>query len=259
MLKYFISREFLYTLGALFFAGIMAYLAIFFLILPLYTRHGSGITVPDIQEMSLNLAEDALEEVNLRPDILDSVYVEGLAPGTVIKQYPSPYTRVKPGRLVSLTINQRQAPMVTVPDLTDMILYQAKVQLEGVKLSLGKITYVPKLGKDKLLSYSYQGKQLQINDKVPLGSKIDVVVKQGVGSKMVGVPDLMGQSYEDALNIVQGIGLNLVPNYRTGGEPEEQGLIYRQLPKGEFGESLNVGSSIDVFIYGEEPQSSEGI
>lgn len=259
MLKYFISREFLYTLGALFFAGIVAYLAIFFLILPLYTRHGSGITIPDVQEMNLSSAENALDDVNLRPKIADSVYVEGLEPGTVIKQYPAPFTRVKPGRLVSLTINQRTAPMVIVPDLTDMILYQAKVQLEGVKLSLGKITYVPKLGKDKLLSYSYKGKQLQAEDRVPLGSKIDVVVKQGVGSKKVGVPDLLGQTYEDALNIVQATGLNLVPNYRAGGEPEEQGFIHRQIPKAEFGASLNVGSSIDVFIYGEEPESTEGI
>ena len=166
MLKYFISREFLYTLGALFVGGILVYLAIFFLILPLYTRHGSGITIPDVQELALSNAEEALDDVNLRPQVSDSVYVEGLEPGTVIKQYPAPYTRVKPGRLVSLTINQRQAPMVLVPDLTDMILYQAKVQLEGVKLGLGKITYVQKLGKDKLLSYSYKGQQLQKGDKV---------------------------------------------------------------------------------------------
>ncbi|MEM8887825.1 MAG: PASTA domain-containing protein [Bacteroidota bacterium] len=257
MLKYFISREFLYTLGALFVGGILVYLAIFFLILPLYTRHGAGITIPDVQEMALGSAEDALDDVKLRPQVSDSVYVEGLEPGTVIKQYPAPYTRVKPGRLVSLTINQRQAPMVIVPDLKDMILYQAKVQLEGVKLGLGKITYVPKLGKDKLLSYAYKGQQLKPGDRVPLGSKIDVVVKQGVGSKMVVVPDLIGLNYEDAVNLIQSIGLNLVPNYRAGGEPEEQGLIYRQVPKAEYGESLNVGSSVDVFIYGEAPESRE--
>ena len=190
MLKYFISREFLITLAGLAIAGVLVYLAVFFMILPLYTRHGSGITVPDVQGKSYREAQKILDDADLRPDLTDSVYVEGLAPGTIIKQYPGPYSRVKPDRLVSLTINQDLPPMVAVPEIEEMILYQAKVRLEGLKLALGRVSYVPHIGKDKVLKASYKGEPIKVGTKIPLGAKIDVVVGQGLGSQRVPVPIL---------------------------------------------------------------------
>lgn len=258
MLRYFISREFFLTLLGLVVLGGLIYLAFFFWILPGYARHGKGITVPDVQQLSLAEARAALEDADLRPVVMDSTYIEDLPPGTVIKQYPEAYKRVKPDRSISLTINQRNAPMIAVPDIRDMILYQAKVALEGRRLSLGKVTMVPDIAKDVVLQVNYQGAELAKGDKVPVGAKIDVVVGQGQGSIRVQIPDLTGLTYEEALNIINNSMLQLGGvSYNPDSPPDQDGRVYAQRPRPSIGDSIRAGSPIDLFVYGAEPVENE--
>lgn len=258
MLRYFISKEFFLTVLGLIVLGGLLYLTVFFWILPGYARHGKGITVPDVQQMTLSEAMEALEDADLRPFVMDSTYLENVPAGTVLQQYPEAYKRVKPDRRISLTINQRTPPMVSVPKITDMILYQAKVALEGRRLSLGKVTFVPDISKDVVLEVSYQGEPVAKGDKVPVGAKIDVVVSKAQGTMRVAVPDLTGLTYEEALNIISNSLLQLGGvSYNPGGPVDQYGRVYSQRPKPGFGDSVRVASPIDIFVYGPEPVENE--
>ncbi|MEL6851761.1 MAG: PASTA domain-containing protein [Bacteroidota bacterium] len=263
MFKYFVSREFLFTLLGLVGLGVLTYLALFFLILPMYTRHGAGITVPDVQEMSYAEALELLDDADLRPDEEPvSIYMEGMAPGLVVKQYPGPYSRVKPGRLVSLTINQSRPPMVAVPLIKDMILYQAKVRLEGKKLAVGRVTRVPHIGKDKVLEVKYNGQDIsgKSNIKVPMGSRIDVVVGQGLGAYRVKIPDLTGLTYDEGYGLLKDMGLGIGSVvYNSRGPSEELGKIYAQTPRSGVGDSVRIGTTISLSVYGTAPEANEGI
>lgn len=260
MLKYFISREFLITVLGLIGAGIFIYILIFFWFLPAYTRHGDGLLVPDVNTLSVAEAEEALKDAGLRPMIADSVFREELPPRTVIKQYPTPYSRVKPNRTVSLTVNKVQPPMVAMPEIVDMSLYQAKARLEIWKLGIGKVTRIQDISENVVLKATFDGDEIDPGTKIPQGSKIDLVVSQGLGYVKVQVPDLVGYTYEEALSILGELGLGLGSvDYNPNGPEEQSGRVYAQNPKASFGDSVRMGFSIDIYVYGQEPEGQEGI
>ena len=260
MLKYFISREFALTLIGLIALGALVYLGIFFWFLPAYTRHGDSIVVPEVEELSEKEAFRVLEAADLRPVTVDSSYNSELPPGTVLSQYPRQHSFVKPDRTISLTINQKAAPQVNMPEIIDLSLYQAKARLESWKLRLGQVTRVPDVAENTILEARYEGKLIKSGTKLPEGAKIDVIVSDGKGSVSVAVPDLNGYSYSDALNLLRDLGLTLGGvYYNAGGPTDMNGQVYSQNPKPGPRDSVQIGSPIDIYVYGSEPEENEGI
>lgn len=261
MLRYFISREFFFTLLGLAGLGVAVYFLIFFLILPTYTRHGDGVLVPDVSEYPLGEAEELLEDAKLRIGLIDSVYIDHLPPGIVVKQYPAPYSRVKPKRRIALTFNKFTPPMVSMPEVEELSLYQAQVRLENWGLSIGQRIEVPDIADNVVLEAIFNGRRIQPGTKIPQGSKITVKVAVKKRGIKVEIPDLMGYTYADAVTLLREIGLGpgaIVYN-PNNPNPEADGRVYNQRPAYEIGDSINAGSSVDLFIYGSEPQTKEGI
>jgi len=261
MFRYFISREFLLTLLGIGLLGVLLYLAIFFWILPVYTRHGSGILVPDVGELPYQEAVKTLKKSKLRPTAEpDSVFMENLPPGVIIKQYPAPYSRVKPNRTISLTINKFQPPMVSMPEVIDQTLYQAKVRLENWGLSIGSVMRKPDIAENAVLEVKHKGTDIKPGTKIPRGSKIDLIVGSGRMSGKVTLPDLEGYTYEDAVAILTDLNLGLGSLvYTPNGPADKMGTIYDQRPRYVQGDSVRKGSAIDLYIYGTEPATNEGI
>ncbi|MDX1908739.1 MAG: PASTA domain-containing protein [Bacteroidia bacterium] len=253
MLRYFFSREFFLTLVGLIGGAVLLYLMIFFWFLPAYTRHGEGVLVPDVSQMRTEEAIKALETAHLNPVLLDSQYIETLPPGAVIKQYPAPYSRVKPNRSISLTINKRQPPVVALPDIKNISLYQAKARLESWRLGVGKVTRIPDNAENQVLSVLFENRELKTGDLVPQGSRIDLNVGGGLNTNRVAAPDLSGLSYDEALSTLRGLGLNLGGIAYNPNGPN--GQVFGQRPRA--GDSLRVGEAVDLFIYGQIPQENE--
>jgi eukaryotic-like serine/threonine-protein kinase len=260
MFRYFISREFFLTILALAGGGIVLYLLIFFWFLPIYTRHGDSVVVPDLYEMTLDEARKSLQKEGLRPAAEEEVFVADLPPGVVVRQYPAPYSRVKPGRTITLTVNKIDPPMVPLPQLSDLSLYQAKSRLESWKLGVGKVSREPDIAENIVLRAVYEGKEIKQGDKVPQGAKIELVVGAGLNSGKVPVPSLVGKSYEDALALLEQLGLGLGSVvYNPNGAAGSDGLLYNQQPRAGAGDSIKIGASIDIFVYGKAPEEREGI
>lgn len=261
MLRYFISREFLLTLLGLGLLGVLLYLAVFFWIMPVYTRHGSGVLVPDISEKPYKEAVAILKKAKLRPTSdPDSVFMENLPPGVIIKQYPAPYSRVKPNRTISLTINKFRPPMVAMPGVVDQPLNQAKDRLENWGLSIGDVMRKPDFAENAVLEAKYNGRDIAEGTKIPRGSKIDLIVGSGLVSGKVTLPDLTGYTYEDAIAILTELSLGVGSlAYEENAPADKIGQIFDQRPKYVQGDSINMGSAIDLYIYGAEPTTSEGI
>ncbi|MEL6694650.1 MAG: PASTA domain-containing protein [Bacteroidota bacterium] len=261
MLRYFISREFFLTLLGLILGGVLLYMAIFFWILPAYTRHGDGILVPDVGEIPYTEAVQLLEREGLRPaEKPDSIYVDNLPPGVVIKQYPVPYSRVKPKRTIALTINKFEPPMVQMPEVVDHTLYQAKVRLENWSLGIGRVMQRPDFAKNAVLEVRYKGNSIKPGTKIPRGSKVDLIVGSGKKEGYVEIPDLTYYTFEDAISIISSLQLGLGSVvYNPSGPADQIGKVYDQKPQYQLGDSILMGSSIDLYIYGEEPKSNEGV
>ena len=109
----------------------------------LYTHHGEAVSIPDVRRHSLEDSQHILEDAGFEVVVADTGYVKNLPPGTVLEQTPLPGTVVKTGRIVYLTINATDSPMLTLPDIIDNCsLREAQAKLTSMGFKLGPPQYV---------------------------------------------------------------------------------------------------------------------
>ncbi len=109
-----------------------------------YTKHGEKVIVPHLQGLSLEQAEQLLRQEGLRSEVVDCNYFEHLPPGTVYETLPEEGVKVKPGRIIFLTINAQSPRLVQLPsNLEGMSMRQAKATLEGLGFRVVQIRQVP--------------------------------------------------------------------------------------------------------------------
>jgi eukaryotic-like serine/threonine-protein kinase len=256
MLRYFKSKEFFITIGVIIGAAAAVYILLFFVFLPYYTNHGEENEVPDVSKLKLEEAIVALEKAGLQYEVADSLYLVNFEPLAIISQDPIGLSKVKPGRRVYLTVNKVVAPIVKFPEITGVSQYQAKLRIEGAGLVMGQLTYVPHEYRNLVLGAALNGKKLSEGDELRKGSKVDLVVGEGKGSQRVEIPSLVGKPYEVAISTLQRLGLNMggVNFEPTSSKPS--GTITQQHPNFAAGDSIRLGSEIDLWIAGAKPAES---
>lgn len=153
--------------------------------LDVWTRHDDTIIVPTVKSLTYDDASRRLSEDGLVAVLSDSVYDKSTRPGTVIDQNPKVGTVVKEGREIYLTINAFSPKMVTVPNLTDISVRQAKSILEGLEIKNIVEKRIPSDFKDLVLGVYYKGHRLSPGARVPVNATVELEVGQGVNDTFV--------------------------------------------------------------------------
>lgn len=144
-----------------------------------YTRHGEAVVVPDVKGMNLRLAENELDKQSLKSIVIDSSYVKGIPPGSILEQNPSGGSKVKEGRTIYLTINADSAPKVAVPDIMDnSSLRQAEAKLRALGFKLTEPEYING-EKDWVYNIKYRGRNLKAGEKIPHEAVLTLCVGDG--------------------------------------------------------------------------------
>lgn len=144
-----------------------------------YTRHGEAVVVPDVKGMNLRLAENELDKQSLKSIVIDSSYVKGMPPGSILEQNPSGGSKVKEGRTIYLTINADSAPKVAVPDIMDnSSLRQAEAKLRALGFKLTEHEYING-EKDWVYNIKYRGRYLKAGEKIPHEAVLTLCVGDG--------------------------------------------------------------------------------
>ena len=144
------------------------------------TNHGEEITVPDLSKLSVEVAEEKLNALDLEYVLLDTIeFQKGYPKFSVVKQDPIAGSKVKEGRKIYIKVNSDSYRDIVMPNLIEQSLRQAEPTLKALGLELGEKTYKPYLGKDMVLEMRYKGKKLKAGDKIPKASKIDLVLGDG--------------------------------------------------------------------------------
>ncbi|MGG7035378.1 MAG: PASTA domain-containing protein [Flavobacterium sp.] len=195
--EYLKSKVFFKQLAIAF--GIIVFICIVLLQwIKFVTKHGEEITVPNLAKMSVEQAEERLDDLDLDYEVLDTTDFNPDYPKfSVVKQDPLPGAKVKEGRKIYIKLNSSGFTMVRMPDLIEKTLRQAEPTLKSIGLELGTITYKPYLGKDMVLEMKLNGKDLKPGDKVHKSSKIDLVVGDG----SVGFEEDQDQEQKDSTDI----------------------------------------------------------
>lgn len=245
--------------------GIALILFFFYVYLPTATNHGESITVPNIEGLNLDDLDDFIVKRDLRYEVLaDSGFSTKYPPNTVLKQFPLPNSKVKENRKVYITLNSSEPPSVRMPNLVDGSVKNAQLVLRSKDLFLGSIRYIPDLAANAVIEQKLNGKKIAMDEMVPKGSKIDLVVGDGLGRQNFEAPDLIGLNYEDAKFAVIASGLKM-GNIRFekegfGSDLEitnegdsiyhriqyPPGAIFRQRPRAE--DKIRIGQSVDLWV-----------
>jgi beta-lactam-binding protein with PASTA domain len=144
------------------------------------TNHGQEIVVPDLRKLTLEQAEDKLDELDLDYELLDTVDYNSAFPKlSIVNQDPNPGEKVKENRVIYLKINSTGYSKVRIPDLVQKTYRQAVPTLAALGLEVGDTTYIPNLAKDMVLEMKMNGKPIKAGQQVLKMTKIDLVLGDG--------------------------------------------------------------------------------
>lgn len=145
-----------------------------------FTHHGEKIEVPSVVGKSLYEAEQLLKDRNLLVVVSDSAYDKYAAPGAVLEQSPKAGYEVKGGRVIYLTLNYVNEPMVKLPDVVghgSLREAEALLQSQGFKLTPHKL--VMGSPKDLVLGVKLGVRDVRAGEMIPRTRMLTLVVGGG--------------------------------------------------------------------------------
>lgn len=240
------KRDLWIQIGIMLLLSLIIVMFFFFIYLPWTTHHGESITVPDLRKMKVDEVESyfAEHDMDLRYEVQDSVFDLDMSPLTVKEQYPKAGSKVKEGRKIYLTIIAKNPRMITMPKLIDLSQRSVEMNLKRYKLQLGEVKYKPYLGAVVLEQSVPPGQ------KVPEGTKINLIIGDGSNNKAFTMPDLVGKSLAEAEFEISANGLVR----GTIISPSGSGVVTKQQPVA--GTEVRTGDFVDLWISEAAPSDS---
>lgn len=230
--------------------SVLALVIVLFVSLRYYTRHGEGKPVPNLKGLSVENAVELLESEGFRYQI-DSVFIMDKKAGLVLEQDPDPNTNVKDNRMIYLTIVSSQTPDVNFPDIENKTLVEAQAMLSNYGLKVGDTTYQADIARDAILGFSFAGQAIRVGQKIPKGSKIDLILGDGFGASEVELPNLVGLTLSEAMFSIKGASLTLgSKTYEGVVKDSVNAIIIMQTPTfiPDSVNKVSIGTRINVVL-----------
>jgi len=178
-LSFIKSKTFFIQLGL---ALLVAIILVFVLLrwLNSTTNHGEFVEVPDFSKMSVMDMRKAVEEADLRYEVLDSAnYNPDYPRFSIIEQNPPAGNKVKENRKIYFTVNPSGYKKVTIPNVIQVTQRNAASMLRAVGLDVQRVTYIDQIGKNMVYYIKHKSKQVKPGDKLPKTSKVELVCGNG--------------------------------------------------------------------------------
>jgi len=175
------------------------------IVMPLYTKHGRELELPDITEHPFEEAQKILEDRSFKiiqdREKSDSNYPRG----TVIFQNPAPYARVKKGRRIYVTVSAGEKS-VQVPQIVGASERDAAFILSHAGLVLGKVAF-------QFNDYYPRGvvcdQSVPKDGEVGANTIVDITVSRGTLPSHFVVPIVVGKNIETAKKLLWEAGLEV--------------------------------------------------
>jgi beta-lactam-binding protein with PASTA domain len=224
-------------------------LGFFYVYLPLTTHHGETIVVPKITGMNLADLENYLDQRNLAYYVDDSSYSASAPPLQVLTQEPAPGEKVKEDRKIYISVAMRHPPVIKMPKLTDGSDKVAQIILKSYDLQLGQLKFVPDLNQHLVLKQQVNGQDIAPGAPIAKGTKVDLVVGDGLGNQEFAVPTLVNMPEDEARTLLAGQGLQVGEVFKQAAEEgQTPGTVVRQRPVAGPNATIRTGQLVDLWI-----------
>lgn len=197
------------------------------LFINIYTHHGKEVSVPNICGMDQSVAQRKLEALGLRMEVTDTGYVYNAAPFSVLEQNLKPGEKVKPGRIVLITINADGPRQIALPDIADNCSRrEAEDKLRVLGFKLGATEYVQG-DPDWVYGIKVNGKNVMAGTRVSVNSPITLVVGSGGSIEEYNGNDSLdyvknAPPEEEETEIIEEGGGTSSNSYQETNEPVEE-------------------------------------
>ena len=192
-------------------------------------------------EKAPNLVGKNWNEVSSSSDYhldMEFDYNSGRAPGEIVRQSPSAGSRIQRGGTIKVWV-ARDDDNVPVPDVYGLDINTAQTQLKAD----GFIPIIENVPSAKV-ARGHVIKTIPEKDaKVKKGSSVTVYVSLGETEEEVSVPDLIGDSVNEAQEKLEAVGLKMKAVYRENSA--ERGTVFGYEYRDE---SVAQGTTIEVYI-----------
>ncbi|MEU6357532.1 Stk1 family PASTA domain-containing Ser/Thr kinase [Streptomyces sp. NPDC047072] len=195
------------------------------------------VQLPDLQGYSLAKARTQLKDAGLEPGMVTREFSDDVPKGFVISTDPAGDTTLRAGSTVSLTVSKGSP--VDIPDVTGEDLADARSDLQEAGLKVKVAT--------ARVNSEYDAGQVARQDPGADGQAAEgdvITLTLSKGPEMIEVPDVTGDSVDDAKAELEGAGFEV---------SEDRGLlglfgntVKKQSVEG--GETAPKGSTITITI-----------
>lgn len=226
-----------------------------------FTNHGEKITVPNLIGKNIRTVKGQLEGLNLKFEVLDSIYDPSKLEGTVLFQNPGPTSLtsvfVKEERTIRLRVSKRSR-MVEMPQLVDKSQRFAESILRNRGFRF-KVEYKTTTEADgAVMSQQYNGKEIAAKTKLPIGSTIKIVVGRNLGSELIPVPNLIGLTIFEARDrLVASGSLTFVPVCPDCFNYQDSVVARIESQSPEFIEGAMTASNGTITVYAKKNLDTE--
>ncbi|BFO20780.1 Stk1 family PASTA domain-containing Ser/Thr kinase [Streptomyces sp. KM77-8] len=181
------------------------------------------VRVPDLDGYPLDKARDVLKDDGLEPGMVTREFSDSVARGSVVSTEPGKGTKVRAGAAVALTVSKGRP--VEVPDVTGDDLEDARAELEEAGLEV-------EVAAERVNSEFDAGQVARQNPgegaRAAEGDTVTLTLSKG--PEMIEVPDVVGDSVDDAKRKLKDAGFEV---------DEDRGIL------GLFGDTVK-NQSVDA-------------
>jgi serine/threonine-protein kinase len=211
-------------------------------IMPIYTKHGEGIEVPNITSLRYEDAKRTLEENGFKIIQSEERYDSHYPMGYVLEQIPRPHVKVKSGRRIYVVVS-RGGRRVMMPQLVDRSQRDAELLLAKNNLVLGQVNY-------EFSNLQPEGviitQSVPANADIGEGTSVDITISSGKEPSQFIVPLVEGRIFDDAVRMIRQAGLAVGQITYTEVEDLLPETVIHQFT--EAGTVVEKGTKIDLEV-----------
>ena len=193
-----------YIISLIFFA-ILGLFLLDNVFLSLYVNKNKDIYLPDVRYIDSKIAEEKLKVLGFEVEILFSDYNPENDPGNVIKISPRPFSKLKSGRIIKLTVASDKNDII-LDDFSNISLRNAELILKRLDLKIDTLIYEYNndIKKNHIISqFPKASKMLKSNDLITF------IVSQGKAPNYYVTPNLINLNLYKAKEKISRAGLIL--------------------------------------------------
>jgi len=200
------------------------------------------VRVPDLTGQDLVTAVEKLTQQGLQPKIDRREPHPSIPRDSVVSQTPPPGSGIKKGRQVRVVVSQGPTDMQT-PKLTGEHFRKADMMVRQAGFTPGMVSRVSseKVDRDMVIAQAPEAGSL-----LERGGKINLLVSSGRKMQPFVMPKLMGKRAEEAVRIIDRMGLQHRLTMKTAGSKIPSRVVIQQKPTA--GSPVASDATVDIIV-----------